>query len=259
MGPIHACAARVQPAGRAGGLRIAAPAGEPAAQSRKRLAAVSPDSAFNTAISFATNTNWQGYGGETHHELSHPDARADGAELPLRGHGHGGAGRADPRLRAPEHADHRQLLGGSDAQHAVHPAAAVAGAGAGAGVARAWCRPSRLQDGAAGRIGRVRQAQARRRRPAAEGRQGQSGHREGDAKEQVIAVGPAASQIAIKQLGTNGGGFFNVNSAHPFENPTPLSQLPRDAGDPADPGGAVLHLRADGRATRARAGRCWRR
>jgi K+-transporting ATPase ATPase A chain len=43
--------------------------------------------------------------------------------------------------------------------------------------------------------------------------------------EQVLAVGPAASQIAIKQLGTNGGGFFNVNSAHPFENPTPLANF----------------------------------
>src|SRR5207245_11254798 len=43
--------------------------------------------------------------------------------------------------------------------------------------------------------------------------------------EQVIAVGPAASQIAMKQLGTNGGGFFNANSAHPFENPTPLSNF----------------------------------
>jgi potassium-transporting ATPase potassium-binding subunit len=43
--------------------------------------------------------------------------------------------------------------------------------------------------------------------------------------EQVIASGPAAAQIAIKQLGTNGGGFFNVNSAHPFENPTPLSNF----------------------------------
>ncbi len=42
---------------------------------------------------------------------------------------------------------------------------------------------------------------------------------------QVIPMGPAASQIAIKQLGTNGGGFFNTNSAHPFENPTPLSNL----------------------------------
>lgn len=43
--------------------------------------------------------------------------------------------------------------------------------------------------------------------------------------EQVLPMGPAASQIAIKQLGTNGGGFFNVNSAHPFENPTPLSNF----------------------------------
>ncbi len=43
--------------------------------------------------------------------------------------------------------------------------------------------------------------------------------------EQIIARGPAASQIAIKQLGTNGGGFFGVNSAHPFENPTILSDL----------------------------------
>jgi len=43
--------------------------------------------------------------------------------------------------------------------------------------------------------------------------------------EQVIPFGPAASQIAIKQLGTNGGGFFGVNSAHPFENPTPFSNF----------------------------------
>jgi K+-transporting ATPase ATPase A chain len=45
------------------------------------------------------------------------------------------------------------------------------------------------------------------------------------ANQQVLAVGPAASQIAIKQLGTNGGGFFNANSAHPFENPTPLTNF----------------------------------
>jgi K+-transporting ATPase ATPase A chain len=42
---------------------------------------------------------------------------------------------------------------------------------------------------------------------------------------QDLAMGPVASQIAIKQLGTNGGGYFNVNSAHPYENPTPLSNL----------------------------------
>jgi len=45
------------------------------------------------------------------------------------------------------------------------------------------------------------------------------------ATQQTIAVGPAASQVAIKQLGTNGGGFFNVNSAHPLENPSPLSSF----------------------------------
>ena len=46
-----------------------------------------------------------------------------------------------------------------------------------------------------------------------------------DGYTQLLARGPAASQVAIKQLGTNGGGFFNVNSAHPFENPTPLSNF----------------------------------
>ena len=46
-----------------------------------------------------------------------------------------------------------------------------------------------------------------------------------EGKEQIIPQGPAASQIAIKQLGSNGGGFFGANSAHPFENPSPLSNL----------------------------------
>jgi K+-transporting ATPase ATPase A chain len=43
--------------------------------------------------------------------------------------------------------------------------------------------------------------------------------------KQIIALGPVASQEAIKQLGTNGGGFFNANAAHPFENPTPIANL----------------------------------
>ncbi|BBB90891.1 MAG TPA: potassium-transporting ATPase subunit KdpA [Methylomusa anaerophila] len=46
-----------------------------------------------------------------------------------------------------------------------------------------------------------------------------------DGAEQTLAMGPAASQEAIKMLGTNGGGFFNANSAHPFENPTPLTNF----------------------------------
>jgi K+-transporting ATPase ATPase A chain len=48
---------------------------------------------------------------------------------------------------------------------------------------------------------------------------------QGSFKEQVIAQGPVASQEIIKELGTNGGGFFNANSAHPFENPTPLTNF----------------------------------
>jgi K+-transporting ATPase ATPase A chain len=48
---------------------------------------------------------------------------------------------------------------------------------------------------------------------------------EDPARDQVIAVGPAASQIAVAQLGTNGGGFFGVNAAHPLANPTPLTNL----------------------------------
>jgi K+-transporting ATPase ATPase A chain len=44
-------------------------------------------------------------------------------------------------------------------------------------------------------------------------------------RTQSLAMGPVASQLAIKMLGTNGGGFFNANSAHPFENPTPLSNF----------------------------------
>jgi K+-transporting ATPase ATPase A chain len=54
---------------------------------------------------------------------------------------------------------------------------------------------------------------------------GQAKMKKSTLTEQIIAVGPAASQIAIKQLGTNGGGFFNANSAHPLENPTPLANF----------------------------------
>jgi K+-transporting ATPase ATPase A chain len=54
---------------------------------------------------------------------------------------------------------------------------------------------------------------------------GQPKTRKATLTEQVLAVGPAASQVAIKQLGTNGGGFFNANSAHPFENPAALSNF----------------------------------
>jgi K+-transporting ATPase A subunit len=54
-------------------------------------------------------------------------------------------------------------------------------------------------------------------------------------------MGPVASQEAIKMLGTNGGGFFNANSSHPFENPTALTNLVQMLAI-FDPGGAVLRL-----------------
>ena len=60
--------------------------------------------------------------------------------------------------------------------------------------------------------------------------------------QQVIPQGPVAALEFIKNLGTNGGGFFNANGAHPYENPTPLTNLHRDAGDCRTPGGADQYL-----------------
>ena len=72
--------------------------------------------------------------------------------------------------------------------------------------------------------------------------------------EQVIAQGPVASQEIIKEFGTNGGGFFNANSAHPFENPTPLSNFIEMFCDLRDLGRAHLHARPDDRIAAARLG-----
>jgi K+-transporting ATPase ATPase A chain len=61
---------------------------------------------------------------------------------------------------------------------------------------------------------------------------------------QVIAQGPVASQEIIKELGTNGGGFFNANSAHPFENPTPLTNfLNSSPSSPFPPAGLPCSAR----------------
>ena len=64
--------------------------------------------------------------------------------------------------------------------------------------------------------------------------------------KQTIAQGPVASQEAIKMLGTNGGGFFNANSAHPFENPDAVLQHVPDVSDLPDSRRADLHVRQDG-------------
>ena len=66
-------------------------------------------------------------------------------------------------------------------------------------------------------------------------------------RTQTLPMGPVASQEAIKELGTNGGGFFNANSAHPYENPTPLTNLLEMLAIFVDSVCADLYLRSDGR------------
>ena len=168
------------------------------------LGAVSPDSSFNTAVSFATNTNWQGYGGET--TMSYLT----------------------------------QMLA-LTVQNFVSAATGMAVAVA---LTRGFARRSAETIGNFWvdltrttlyvllplsfvlALALVSQGVVQTFGPYAKVAVVQPTHYdEKTLTEQVIAVGPAASQIAIKQLGTNGGGFFNVNSAHPFENPTPLSNF----------------------------------
>ena len=72
-------------------------------------------------------------------------------------------------------------------------------------------------------------------------------HHAGRRPRRRIPGGPVASQEAIKELGTNGGGFFNANSAHPFENPTGFTNWLRDLPAAGDPVLAAAHLRQDGR------------
>ena len=87
--------------------------------------AVSPDSSFNTAVSFATNTNWQGYGGESTMSYLTQMLALTVQNFVSAASGMAVAGGAHPRIRAPLGPDHRQLLGGSDALDALHPASPV--------------------------------------------------------------------------------------------------------------------------------------
>jgi potassium-transporting ATPase potassium-binding subunit len=171
----------------------------------QRLAATTPDLAFNTAVSFATNTNWQSYSGET--TLSYLT----------------------------------QMLG-LTVQNFVSAASGMAVLIA---VVRGFTRRSSATIGSfwvdltRGTLyillplsfvvalvlvsqGVVQTFSSYREVPLLRALAGAGGV---PISTQVLALGPAASQIAIKQLGTNGGGFFNANSAHPFENPTALANF----------------------------------
>jgi K+-transporting ATPase ATPase A chain len=169
------------------------------------LGAVSPDSAFNTAVSFASNTNWQGYGGET--TMSYLTQML---ALTVQNFVSAATGMAVLVLFIRGLARHSGKTLGNfwvdmtrSTLYVLLPLSVVlALALVSQGVVQTFSPSVSV--------------------PLLE--------RSVDPKgvavtTQVIAVGPAASQIAIKQLGTNGGGFFNVNSAHPYENPTPLSDF----------------------------------
>ncbi|OCC02446.1 potassium-transporting ATPase subunit KdpA [Labrys sp. WJW] len=157
---------------------------------------LAPDLAFNTAISFVTNTNWQNYAGES--TMSHFSQMAG-----LTVHNFVSAATGIALALALTRAFMRsggQTLGNfwvdltRSSLYVLLPIAVV--------VALAFVAmgiPQTLQAGVDA--------------TTLEG------------AKQTIAMGPMASQEAIKQLGTNGGGFFNVNSAHPFENPTALANF----------------------------------
>ena len=169
------------------------------------LAAVSPDSSFNTAVSFATNTNWQGYGGET--TMSYLTQML---ALTVQNFVSAATGMAVLIALTRGIVRHTAQTVGNfwvdmtrSTLYILLPLAIV--------LALVLVSQGVVQTFNSSQTATLVQ-------PAVDAN-GQT------VTEQVLAVGPAASQIAIKQLGTNGGGFFNVNSAHPFENPTPLSNF----------------------------------
>ncbi|MCW5626403.1 MAG: potassium-transporting ATPase subunit KdpA [Burkholderiales bacterium] len=189
------------------------------------FAGVSADSSFNTAISFASNTNWQGYGGET--TMSYltqmlaltPQnfVSAAGGMAVLVALTRGFARREATTLGNFWIDLSRSVL------HILLPLSLLlAVALVGQGVVQTFSPYATASLDEPVTVQQPVLDATNQPRVAADG---PPVVRNETITTQRIAVGPAASQIAIKQLGTNGGGFFNVNSAHPFENPTPLSNI----------------------------------
>ncbi len=171
----------------------------------ERLPALSPDLAFNTAVSFGTNTNWQSYGGES--TLSYWSQMI---ALSVQNFVSAAAGMACLVALIRGIARKKVDTVGSfwvdmvrSTLYVLLPLALVVA------LLLVWQGVVQSFD-AHHHVALVQP------RALADGRL---------LVDQVLPMGPAASQIAIKQLGTNGGGFFNVNSAHPFENPTPFSNF----------------------------------
>ena len=188
------------------------------------LGAVTPDSAFNTAISFVTNTNWQGYGGES--TMSYLTQML---ALTVQNFFSAATGLVVVIALLRGFARHSaQAIGNvwADLTRAtlwvLLPlsfvfALVLAGMGV---VQTSQALPGRHHGGGAALAG----GQARCRRPAGQRRRRQAG----DGRQEAARRSRSRSarwprRLSIKMLGTNGGGFFNANSAHPFENPTPAT------------------------------------
>jgi len=189
------------------------------------LANTTVDSAFNTAISFATNTNWQGYGGET--TMSYLTQM-----LGLNVQNFLSAATGMAVVVALMRGFTRKEAGGvgnfwvdmvRSTLYILLPLSLILSlALVSQGVVQSFSPYQKAQ--------LVETVAYEQPKTGADGQpvmdaQGKPVMEQVAVTEQTIAVGPAASQIAIKQLGTNGGGFFNVNSAHPLENPTPLANF----------------------------------
>ena len=184
------------------------------------MAAVSPDSAFNTAVSFVTNTNWQGYGGET--TMSYLTQML---ALTVQNFLSAATGIAVVVALVRGFARHSgQAIGNvwTDLTRAtlwvLLPLSLVfAVVLAGMGVVQTF-KP--YQDVTTVEVQRWQEPRLDAAGQPLKGADGQPVMEDKSGQGQSIALGPVASQLAIKMLGTNGGGFFNANSAHPFENPT---------------------------------------
>jgi len=191
----------------------------------QHLAAVGPDSAFNTAVSFATNTNWQGYGGET--AMSYLTQMLG---LTVQNFASAATGMAVLVALIRGFIRRNQDTIGNfwvdltrGTLYILLPLSLLlALALAGQGVVQTFS-PSQNVTLAEAVI--TEQPKLGDDGQAPKDAEGKPVLEKIAVHEQTLALGPAASQVAIKQLGTNGGGFFNVNSAHPFENPTPLSNF----------------------------------
>ncbi len=189
------------------------------------LAAVSPGSAFNTAVSFATNTNWQGYAGES--TMSYL-TQALGLSVQNFLSAASGMATLLPLIRSLRQANKTDLGNywvdlTRSVLYILLPLSLV------------WSlvlvSQGVVQTFSAYETASLVQPTTYRipsTDPAGAILLDENGNPQTEAvqlAEQSLALGPVASQVAIKQLGTNGGGFFNANSAHPFENPTPLSNF----------------------------------